>query len=230
MRIPGFVDATATLIAGPFAWRKRSPFVQGASHVRLAPETFTSYPAPTGEVAVGMLLSRNDTNYHRQIPMITGLSARLSEAFGKFTTGVATRRRGLGMPGITHIIPGYPTGRAVFPGDVPAVLSFPGIVVRPVSGNPRPRLGICQFTVRFLVFPSETPPAGNSRHLGPRRPSRHRNPQQAVGEPCSAAPVDWFSAVRISIADFLADASFSPLCSRSEASGTAGPSRKRGTG
>jgi hypothetical protein len=28
----------------------------------------------------------------------------------------------------------------------------------------------------------------------------------------------------------LADASFSPLCSRSEASGTAGPSRKRGTG
>jgi hypothetical protein len=94
VRIPGFVDATATLIAGPFAWRKRSPFVQGASHVRLAPETFTSYPAPTGEVAVGMLLSRNDTNYHRQIPMITGLSARLSEAFGKFTTGVATRRRG----------------------------------------------------------------------------------------------------------------------------------------
>ena len=119
------------------------------------------------------------------------------------------------MPVITHQIPGYPTGRAVFPGDVPAVLSFPGIVVRPVSGNPRRRLGICQFTVRFLVPPSETPPPGNSRHLGPKRPSRHRNPQQAVGEPCSAAPVDWFSAVRISIADFLADASFSPLCSRS---------------
>ena len=122
------------------------------------------------------------------------------------------------MPVITHKIPGYPTGRAVFPGDVPAVLSFPGIVVRRVSGNPRRRLGICQFTVRFLVPPSETPPPGNSRHPGPKRPSRHRNPQQAVGEPCSAAPVDWFSAVRISIADFLADASFSPLCSRSGAS------------
>jgi len=64
----------------------------------------------------------------------------------------------------------------------------------------------------------ETPPPGNSRHPGPRRPSRHRNPQQAVGEPCFAATVDWFSTVRISIADFLADASFSPLCSRSGAS------------
>ena len=66
VRIPGFVDATATLIAGPFAWRKPSPFVQGASHVRLASGTFTSYPAATGEVAVGMLLSRK-TRFNRRL-------------------------------------------------------------------------------------------------------------------------------------------------------------------
>jgi hypothetical protein len=38
VRIPGFVDATATRIAEPFAWRKPSLFVQGVAHVRLAPD------------------------------------------------------------------------------------------------------------------------------------------------------------------------------------------------